>query len=80
VGKAKGSSYLLWFLISGLVPVFGLLAALFYRSDNHELRRQCPGCGRVVKLHDALCTNCGTELAFPERAIISKAQMRSRAG
>ena len=80
MGKAKGSSFVLWFLISGLVPVFGLLAAIFYRSDNRELRRRCPGCGRVVKLHDALCTNCGTELAFPERAIASKAQVRSRAG
>ena len=54
VGRMKGSSFLLWFLISGLIPVFGLLAAVFYRSDNHELRRQCPGCGRIVKLHEAL--------------------------
>jgi rRNA maturation endonuclease Nob1 len=68
----------LWFLISGLVPAFGLLAAIFYRSDNRELRRQCPGCGRIVKLHDALCTNCGTELAFPAQAIAPKAHVRSR--
>jgi predicted amidophosphoribosyltransferase len=79
VGRTKGSSFLLWFLISGAVPVLGLLAAILYRSDNRELRRRCPGCGRIVKLHDALCTNCGTELAFPERAIASKAQVRSRA-
>jgi hypothetical protein len=79
LGKSKGSSFLLWFLISGAVPIFGLLAAIFYRSEDRELRRQCPQCGRVVKLHDALCTNCGTELAFPERALASKAQMRRSA-
>jgi hypothetical protein len=80
VGKSKGSSFFLWFLVSAAVPVLGLLTALFYRSDNRELRRQCPGCGRIVKLHDAICTGCGTELAFPEQAIASKAQVRSRAG
>lgn len=69
VGKVKGSSFWLWFLVSGLVPFFGLLAAVCYRWENRELRRQCPGCGRVVKLHDALCTTCGTELEFPEVAI-----------
>jgi uncharacterized OB-fold protein len=51
------------------VPVGGLLAALLYRNDRDELRRQCPGCGRVVKLHDAICTRCGTELEFPDVAI-----------
>ena len=75
VGHAKGSSFWLWFLISACVPVIGLLTAFAYRWDRAELRRQCPGCGRVVKLHDALCTRCGTELEFPEVAIASEAQM-----
>jgi hypothetical protein len=69
VGKIKGSSFFLWFLISGLLPVLGLLAALLYRSEHDELRRQCPGCGKIVKLHDALCTRCGTELDVPDVAI-----------
>jgi hypothetical protein len=73
VGKVKGSSFFLWFLISALLPVFGLMAALAYRFDSHELRRQCPACGRVVKLHDALCTGCGAELDFPEVAIVPEA-------
>lgn len=79
IGKLKGSSFWLWFLISGLLPVVGLLAALAYRFDSNELRRQCPGCGRVVKLHDALCTACGTELEFPETAIASESGTRARA-
>jgi hypothetical protein len=69
VGKLKGSSFVLWFLVSAIVPFAGLLAALLYRSDRDELRRQCPGCGRIVKLHDAICTHCGAELEFPDVAI-----------
>jgi hypothetical protein len=76
VGRIKGSSFVLWFLISALVPFLGLLTAIFYRWDNRELRRQCPGCGKVVKLHDALCTRCGTELEFPEVALASEEMVR----
>lgn len=80
VGRAKGSSFILWFLISGLVPVAGLLAALLYRYEQDELRRQCPRCGRIVKLYDALCTRCGEELEFPDVAIAPEsAAGRSRA-
>jgi hypothetical protein len=76
VGRIKGSSFFLWFLISGLVPVIGLIAAVCYRWEDRELRRACPGCGRVVKLHDALCVRCGTELEFPEVAIAAEAASR----
>jgi membrane protein implicated in regulation of membrane protease activity len=69
VGRIKGSSFFIWFLIGTVLPVIGLVAAVLYRSDRDELRRQCPGCGRIVKLHDALCTRCGTELEFPDTAI-----------
>jgi rRNA maturation endonuclease Nob1 len=60
------------------VPVFGLLAAIFYRWEDRELRRRCPGCGRIVKLYDAKCMACGTELEFPEAALPSEAMMRER--
>jgi hypothetical protein len=79
VGRIKGSSFFAWFLVSGLVPFLGLLAAICYRWENRELRRQCPKCGRIVKLHDALCTRCGAELEFPDVAIASEAAMRGRA-
>lgn len=69
VGRLKGSSFWLWFAISGAIPVIGLLTAVVYRSERDELRRQCPTCGRVCKLYDALCVRCGTELDFPETAI-----------
>jgi ribosomal protein S27AE len=65
VGRYKGSSFLLWFLISGLVPFLGLAAALLYRFEQSEPRRPCPRCGRTVMLHDSVCTRCGEELYFP---------------
>ena len=69
VGKIKGSSFFLWFLIGAVVPVLGLAGAVLYRSERDELRRQCPTCGKVVKLHDAMCMRCGTDLEFPDMAI-----------
>jgi hypothetical protein len=77
VGRLKGSSFFLWFVISAVVPVFGLLAALAYRYDSKELRRRCPRCGRVTKIYDAICTRCGTELDFPEVALPPEAPERT---
>ena len=69
VGRLKGSSFFLWFLISAIVPFLGLLTAFLHRTERDEPRRQCPGCGKVVKLHDALCTRCGTELEWTDEVI-----------
>jgi hypothetical protein len=79
VGRIKGSSFFIWFLVAGLIPFLGLLTAVFYRRDKEELRRRCPGCGRVLKLHDAVCMHCGEELEFPDVAIASEAAVRERA-
>ncbi len=76
VGKIKGSSFVLWFLISGAIPVIGLLAAIAYRFERDEMRRQCPNCGRVTKIYDALCTRCGTEFEFPDVAIAPESWQR----
>ena len=76
VARVKGASMLLGFLISAILPFFGLLALVLYRSDLEELRRESPGCGRIVPLHDALCTRCGTELEFPDVAIEPQAGFR----
>ena len=42
------------------------VAAIFMRNEATEPRRECPGCGKVVPAHDALCTRCGTELYLPD--------------
>jgi hypothetical protein len=78
IGRMKGSSFVLWFLISACVPFLGLLTAICYRWENRELRRECPGCGKIVKLHDTLCIRCGTELDFPQVAIASEMEVRER--
>jgi hypothetical protein len=62
VGRIKGSSFLLWFIIAGVVPFVGLLAAVAYRFESSVPSRPCPRCRRPTKIHDALCTRCGMEL------------------
>lgn len=69
VGRIKGSSFVLWFLISAALPVLGLLGAVLYRYEGEELRRECPHCGRICMLYDAVCIRCGTDLEFPDVAI-----------
>jgi hypothetical protein len=80
VGRIKGSSFLLWFLISGTVPFLGLMAAIAYRFERDELRRECPNCGRVTKIYDAVCMGCGAELEFPSVAIAPESWQRTTAG
>ena len=41
--KIKGSSFLLWFLISAIPPYIGVIAAVMYRSEHDEPHRRCPG-------------------------------------
>ena len=48
IGKIKGSSFLLWFLISAIPPFIGLVAAVLYRDEYDEPHRRCPTCGKVV--------------------------------
>jgi predicted RNA-binding Zn-ribbon protein involved in translation (DUF1610 family) len=78
IGRIKGSSFVMWFLVSFCIPFIGLLCAVLYRYENRELRRQCPNCGRVLKLYDAVCVTCGEELEFPDTAIASELQMSAR--
>jgi hypothetical protein len=80
VARIKGSSMVLWFLISAILPLFGLIALMLYRSDRDEPRRRCPGCGRILKIHDALCMSCGTELEYPETVIPPEAALSRPAG
>ncbi|MDP2710191.1 MAG: hypothetical protein Q8O56_03145 [Solirubrobacteraceae bacterium] len=72
VGKIKGSSFFIWFIVATVVPVIGLLTAIVYRSERDEPHRLCPTCGRVCKLHDALCVRCGCELEFPDEPLVAE--------
>ncbi|MGX6447715.1 hypothetical protein ACVU7I_06565 [Patulibacter sp. S7RM1-6] len=64
-GRAKGSSFLVWFMISAGVPLFGFIASVVYPGREAEPRRRCPGCGRILPISDTTCMRCGTDLDFP---------------
>jgi hypothetical protein len=59
IGKLKGSSFWIWFLIGLVLPLLGTLAAIFHRVEHREPLRRCPECGNVVPLHDQVCMRCG---------------------
>jgi hypothetical protein len=65
IGKLKGSSFFIWFLVGLVLPLLGTIAAIFYRSETGETRRACPECGNVVPLHDQVCMRCGRDLEWP---------------
>ncbi len=66
IAKIKGSPFLIWFLVGFCLPFFGTMAALLYRNERTQPRRECPECGNVVAIHDQVCARCGTDLSFPE--------------
>lgn len=65
IGKIKGSSFLIWFLIGLALPVFGTIAALAYRFEREEPVRACEECGEVQPIYVQVCTRCGRDLDFP---------------
>ena len=66
VGKIKGSSFVVWFLVGFCLPVIGLIGALLYRWEGREPRRRCPRCGSVRQIADQVCTVCGEDLDWPD--------------
>lgn len=66
IGRAKGSSFLIWFAVGTVIPFFGLIAVILYRSEHNEPERRCPTCGKVLKLYVQVCPRCGTDLYLPE--------------
>jgi hypothetical protein len=70
IGQRKGSSYLVWFGISLVIPILGPIAALLYRRETEIPLRSCTGCGQPVKIYDAMCMRCGTDLEYPEESEI----------
>jgi hypothetical protein len=66
IGRAKGSSFFIWLLIGTILPLIGLVAAVLHRSEKVEPERQCPQCGKVLKLYVQVCPVCGEDLYLPE--------------
>jgi predicted nucleic acid-binding Zn ribbon protein len=65
VGRRKGSSFLIWFLVGAALPIIGAIAAILYRNENDEPRRHCPRCGALHKIHVQVCTRCGLDMDLP---------------
>jgi zinc-ribbon domain len=65
VGRSKGSSFLIWFVVGAVIPFFGLIAAFLFRNERAEPERQCPTCGKALKLYVQVCPRCGTDLYLP---------------
>ena len=70
IGRSKGSSFWIWFLIGLVTLLIGLVAAILYRGDRDEPERLCPHCGVRHKISVQVCRNCGNELYFPAEAEI----------
>jgi uncharacterized paraquat-inducible protein A len=70
IGKTKGSSFFLWFLIGAVLPFLGLLAVIFYRRDKDEPERACPRCHKPLKLYVQVCPRCGEDLYLPDPSAV----------
>ena len=66
VGRFKGSSFFIWFIIGAVLPLLGLVAAILYRFEKAEPERRCPRCGKVHKLYVQVCNRCGYDMYLPE--------------
>lgn len=70
IGKAKGSSFFIWLVIGMVLPLLGLIAVILYRVEKDEPERQCPSCGKALKLYVQVCPRCGTDLYLPDPAAV----------
>src|SRR5690349_574471 len=66
IGRGKGSSFVIWFLVGTVLPLIGLIAVTLYRSEHTEPERRCPTCNKILKLHVQVCPRCGTDLYLPD--------------
>lgn len=66
IGKSKGSSFWIWFLVGAALLFIGLAAVILSRREKDEPERQCPQCLKAVKLYVQVCPRCGTDLYLPD--------------
>jgi len=72
IGRAKGSSFFIWFLVGALLPVIGLLLVSFSRTERRDPRRECPNCGNLVGIATQVCPRCGEDMDYPEELVAPK--------
>jgi hypothetical protein len=70
IGKIKGSSFFIWFLVGAGLPLLGTIGALLYRFERNEPRRECDECGRIMPITDQVCRRCGADQEMPQRVLV----------
>lgn len=70
IGRSKGSSFWIWFLVGAVLLFLGLIAAVAYRVEKDEPERQCPNCHKALKLYVQVCPRCGADLYLPDPAAV----------
>jgi hypothetical protein len=70
IGRIKGSSFFIWFVVGAGLPGLGTLAAMLYRYERNEPRRQCDECGRVIPITDQVCRRCGADQEYPSQVLV----------
>jgi hypothetical protein len=73
IGKIKGSSFVIWFLIGFGLPLIGTIAAILYRNERDEPRRRCDECGQMMKISDQVCRRCGADQEYPSEIFVQSA-------
>ena len=75
IGRSKGSSFFIWFLIGTVLPLLGLVAVVLYRYEKAEPERRCPRCSHIVKLYVQVCPVCGEDLYLPDPSEVHQPQV-----
>jgi hypothetical protein len=70
IGKIKGSSFFIWFLIGAVLPILGTIVAVLYRFERYEPRRKCDECGRIMPITDQVCRRCGADQELPQQVFV----------
>ena len=66
IGRAKGSSFFIWFVVGFCLPLLGLITVIAYRREQDEADRNCPRCGTRHPLYVQVCHRCGLDMYLPE--------------
>ena len=66
IGRIKGSSFFIWFLVGFCLPLLGTILALLWRWEKAEPMRHCEDCGATLPVYEQVCMNCGRDLDYPE--------------
>jgi Zn ribbon nucleic-acid-binding protein len=72
IGRWKGSSFVLWFVIGAVLPILGTIAALAWRYEDEEVFRECDECGTTMPLYQQVCTRCGADQEWPEEVLSAR--------